>query len=50
MGETSKPRHGKSKGICMKCNNEYKLKRNTKHNKNKLIKGICPDCNKKKGE
>jgi len=37
-------RHGKSYGRCMKCNEEFKLRRNTKHNKSKIIKAVCRDC------
>ena len=44
----SKPRHGKSVGKCIKCGAEFKLKRNTKHNKTKLIQGICSQCSFKK--
>lgn len=46
----SKPRHGKSMGICIKCNNSYKLKRNTKHSHFKVIRGLCPTCAGKKAE
>lgn len=37
---------GKSYGLCVKCNKEFKLKRKTKHNKNKKPKGICKECAK----
>lgn len=40
----SKPRHGKSTGLCMKCGTNYNLKRHTKHKSIKVIKGICPAC------
>lgn len=39
--------HGKSYGICVKCNKEFKLKRKTKHNWEKKPKGICPACGTK---
>jgi len=38
------PRHGKSYGRCMKCNEEFKLRRNTKHSRNKVIKAMCSKC------
>jgi hypothetical protein len=41
-----KTHHGKSYGICTKCGAEFKLKRKTKHNKDKRPKGICPECGK----
>lgn len=44
----STPRHGKSMGECMKCRGTFKLKRNTKHSKTRLVKGICPQCGSKK--
>lgn len=37
---------GKSFGVCFKCGQEYKLKRKTKHNKDKKPLGICPKCAK----
>jgi predicted nucleic acid-binding Zn-ribbon protein len=40
----SKPRHGKSMGLCTKCGVTYNLKHHTKHNHTKIIKGICPTC------
>ena len=40
------PRHGKSFGVCLKCNAQFKLRRNTKHSSKKIIKAVCAECSK----
>ena len=34
-------------GKCYKCNKEFKLKHQTKHNKHKITIGVCDECAKK---
>jgi hypothetical protein len=50
MAKKERLHEGKSYGLCVKCNKEFKLKRKTKHNKDKRPKGICKDCSIKKAE
>jgi hypothetical protein len=41
-------RHGKSFGVCLKCGVQFKLRRNTKHSKQKVIKAVCSKCSGEK--
>jgi hypothetical protein len=49
MAEQKKvnPRHGKSFGLCIKCGVKFKLRRNTKHGADKVIKAVCKECSKR---
>lgn len=37
-------RAGKSFGVCTVCGQKFKLKKKSKHNKEKIIKALCSIC------